>query len=682
MYTIALAGTPNSGKTTLFNALTGLHQKVGNYPGVTIERKTAIIHLANEVLTQWTDLPGTYSLYARSAEERITYQELVTADKRPDLIVCVADTNLRRSLLLCTQLVDLGYAVVLALNFADSVVTGALPDTGRLSGILGLPVVSISALNGSGLRQLCEVVAQQLRQPKNVTAATPRFFKIPTGLQGQYTNDESSQSFSTYAAYLKAIQASPPLIPHADELIRNELLVRYDRIDQLIGQANEPKAEKVVFNDWSYRLDKVLLHPILGYLSMLVLLLLIFQFLFIWSAIPMDWIDGMMAALGTWQKEQLPVGFLSQLWVDGIWAGLQGIVIFLPQIALLFFFLALLEGSGLMARLVFLSDHVLRKFGLSGRSVIPLLGGFACAVPSIMATRTISNPREKLLLILLLPLMSCAARIPVYTILVALLFPADQSWWGIDSRAWILAALYSMGPLVALLVMSVVKMTLKPVYDSHTFLFEMPPYRLPRWKNVLLEVWLRCKAFLGQAGKVILAIALILWALIHFGPGSEREELHARYLSEQSDSVQAVLAGQLLQSSWAGYIGRWIEPVIQPLGYDWKIGIALLASFAAREVFVSTMSTLYATVNLEEDSGFLRLTERLKRETDTAVGAPRFRPAVVWSLLIFYVFALQCMSTLAVIKKETGGWYWALIALLSQTTVAYLSAWIVFTLLD
>jgi ferrous iron transport protein B len=683
-------GNPNTGKTSLFNALTGLSQKVGNFPGVTVERHVGRIKLGTHT-AQIIDLPGTYGLYPKSEDERIASQALQnpTDPDYPDTVLVVADANnLKPSLLLCTQSIDLGFRTVLVLNMADQLERrGAAVNEIALSQLLGIPVVLISALQQTGIEALKKILSAPFPRPAQ------NLFRIPFGLQAFVDRIRIAYNLNTdYAAYKMLLERNDEAfvklraeagITQPQELIANELLVRYDRVSDLLAEAFQPARQQAV--RLSTRLDAVLLHPLWGYVILVVILLLIFQAIFTWASLPMDLLDGGMAALGRGVAALLPDGWFKELLVGGIIAGIQGIVVFIPQIALLFLFIALLEESGYMSRVVFLMDRLMRPLGLSGKSVVPLLGGFACAVPSIMGARTIPNAKERLITIMITPLMSCSARIPVYTVLIAIFIPPMQLWGLLDFRAVVMAGFYFLGIVAAVVVSLLFKQALK-YRNEGLFLTELPNYRMPRWRNVGIDIYNKAGAFVFQAGKVILLIGVLLWFLASFGPSERMAEVERKYEALKSDTtlapqirqdIDARHAAEKLQTSWAGQLGRAFEPVIRPLGYDWKIGIALISSFAAREVFVGTMNTLYALgdagTETATDAGYGRLSSRLRSEK-RADGTAVYTPAVALSLLVFYALAMQCMSTLAVVRRETGGWKWALVMLLYQSALAYLAA--------
>lgn len=706
---VALVGNPNSGKTSIFNALSGLNQRVGNFAGVTVERKSTILTLRKGLKVQLTDLPGTQSLYASAEDELVTTQVLqdTTHEDHPDGVIVVADaTQLKRGLILCTQVLDLGFPAVLVINMMDLLEKAEIQlDMDRLSQWLGIPVIGISALTGTGLSSLKNILASGLKN------GGKSFLKIPSSYEAEIGKlKEALKTDNRYLAYQallspkgyfhldhSQIDASRQELQLTDDtagrLISNELLVRKDHIDEILSQTlRHPGTEAVSFSE---KLDKVLTHKMFGYAIFIGIMLLIFQAIFAWATYPMDWIEAGIEGIKDILTAVLPAHWLRDLLTEGIITGFGGIVVFVPQIAFLFFFIALMEESGYMARVVYLMDRIMRPFGFSGKSIIPLMGGMACAIPSIMMTRNIPNRKERLITILVTPLMSCSARIPVYTLLIAMFIPAG-SWFGFDQRGLIMTALYLLGFVAALLMAFVFKLLLK-TESTGIFVLEMPSYRMPRWSNVGLTVWQKSRAFILEAGKIILAISIILWFLVAYGPGDQMQQIEQTYdaqLTEENlaDETKTALeiekSSAMLEASYAAILGKTLEPVIRPLGYDWKIGVALVTSFAAREVFVGTMSIIYQQEDPDsldgdeaQSAGRLSLIQRLQAEVNPITGKPQYTLATVWSLLIFYAFAMQCMSTLAVTRKEAG-WIWTAVMLGYLTILAYVSAWITYMVLS
>jgi ferrous iron transport protein B len=708
---LALIGNPNSGKTSLFNQLTGLNQKVGNFPGVTVDRKTGIAQLGGQRRAEIIDLPGTYSLYPKSLDERVITDLLYNPDSAdyPNFVVVTVDaSNLRRSLLLFSQLADLGLPAILALNMTDvAVERGIQIDLPALERELGVPVVPMNARKGVGVAALRIVMAERLAAPPAL-----RFWELGDDLLPlvrqirYYFNLHNDYLALHYAHQFRGLS----FLSDDDRAYIQELTEKYN-FDSTARQAEETIARYARVNELllevvtvtrteqrepvSNRIDKVLTHRIFGYLIFLAVLFLLFQAIFAWAQYPMDLIDQGVARLNELLQSHFH-GPLVRLLTEGVIAGLGGVVIFIPQIALLFAFLAVLEETGYMARVTFLMDKLMRPFGLSGKSVVPLISGLACAVPAIMGARTIESWKDRMLTIFVTPLMSCSARIPVYTVLVALVVP-DEAWLGIfNMRGLVLMGLYLLGLVSALVSAFALKKILKARERSY-FIMEFPVYRWPRWKNVGLTIVEKVKAFIFQAGKVIVAISVLLWVLASYGPGDRQDKAEAqiRQREKQLDSPDAAgqytkrqppeageierkIASARLETSYAGTFGHVIEPVIRPLGFDWKVGIALLTSFAAREVFVGTMSTIYS-VGQDADLGTVQ--QKLANEKDLN-GQPFFTPVRALSLLVFYVFAMQCMSTLAVTYRETKSWRWPLGQLVYMTGLAYaasLLVWQVFS---
>ena len=701
---VALVGPPNSGKTSLFNALSGLHQKVGNFSGVTVERKAVDLPGHDQERIRLIDLPGTNTLYPASEDERVTFDILHQADHPdyPQQVVVVADaTQLRRGLMLATQVMDLGFPVVLALTMMDLAEQQgqhlALP---RLSELLGVPVVGLSVKGGRGLPELRQAMRDELRPPSQpVMSIPPGFRAMIDQLKQALATDNDYRAYQALVAPEHFPQLDPDLsqalraqghldAQTAQQLVSNELLVRLDRADEL-SQAvtSEPPNLREQLTE---RLDTLLTHPVWGYLIFLGVLLMVFQAVFAWATYPMDWIEAGFDAFNGWLQSTLPAGWLTDLLTDGLITGLGGIVVFVPQIAFLFFFITLLEESGYMARVVFLMDRIMQPFGFSGRSVIPLIGGMACAIPSIMMTRNIPNRSERLITILVTPLMSCSARIPVYTLLIALFIPPGTIL-GMDQRGLLMTALYLLGFVLALLMAWVFKTAFK-YRAGGMFVMELPAYRMPRWRNVGLTVYQKGRSFITEAGRVILIISLVLWAMVAYGPGDEMAQIEQKYerLMAQADTEAAQVrlaeakASEELNASYAARLGKFIEPAIAPLGYDWKIGISLITSFAAREVFVGTMSVIYqqqdSDAAISGDRPRVPLVERLRRERDPQTGEKVYTMATVLSLLVFYAIAMQCMSTLAVTRKEAG-WIWAAVMLGYLSALAYLSSFLTYQLL-
>ncbi len=637
---IVLIGNPNTGKSTLFNSLTGLSQKVGNFPGVTVDKKTGAFYI-NQTKINIIDLPGTYSLSPNSEDEKVA-KDYIEETVESDIIIIVADaTNLKRNLLLFTQVIDQGKQVILVLNMMDLLEKNSQEiDCIKLSQLLNCPVIPINARLGKGLNELKDAI---------------------------YTFKNKTNHFIDETLSSNKI---------------DETMLRFNKINQIVNQCIIKNGE-----DKSYlltkKIDNILTHKFYGYLIFFGFLFTIFQAIFSWSSYPMALIETGFLWLESFVAHQLPQGVLNDLIVNGILAGLGGIVIFIPQIAVLFGFITILEDTGYLARVSFLMDRILRKFGLNGKSIIPLLSSTACAVPAIMSTRTINNLKERLITIMVAPLISCSARIPVYTLLISLIVPKEESIGIFNLQGIIMMGLYLIGFSAALGAALIFKFILKNKQKSH-FILEMPIYRLPRLKNVLIEMLSKVKIFLFNVGRIIIAISIILWVLSSYGPGNTFEQIEKKYNQTSSQQyakkeIQNFIAAEKLEASYAGHLGKLIEPVIKPLGFDWKIGISLVTSFAAREVFVGTMATLYS-VGGEDNTRSIR--EKMINATDPQTGDKLYTKATTFSLLIFYVFAMQCMSTLAVVYRETNSIKWPIIQVFYMGFLAYFSSLLVYNILS
>lgn len=673
---------------------------MGNFPGVTVDKKTGSTSLSPSLNAEIIDLPGTYSLYPRREDEWVSYKVLLGQDKevQPNIIVAVADaSNLKRNLLFCSQIIDLKVPVVIALSMMDMAKRkGIKIDIAALERELGVPVVAVNPRKNKGIAQLkkaIEQTAQRLYQSpardfiNNNALATSSIEEVK-----QYLPELSDYRAIHYLINHESFSLTEGMQQTIEDIERNnkfnptktqaeEILQRYSRIRQIMQQTvSEPDPlQKSLFTE---KLDTLLLHRVWGYVILLGVLFMLFQSVFFIAQFPMDWIELGFARLSHFLSSSLPDNRWTDLLINGVIAGIGGILIFVPQIMILFGLITLLEDTGYMARISFLSDRMMRSVGLNGKSVMPMISGFACAVPAIMSARNIENRKERLLTILITPLMSCSARLPVYTILIGLVIPKTYLLGFLGVQGLVMMGLYLLGLVMALIVSYVAKWFIK-IKEKSFFILELPTYRSPRWSNVLPTMVNKARIFVFDAGKVIMIISLILWALCSFGPGNSMQQVSHRY--EQLKLQPGANIKQLdkeyqtakLENSYAGILGKTIEPAIAPLGYDWKIGIALITSFAAREVFVGTMATLYSVG--DEDDGSRLLKEKMK----TAVrpdGMPVFNLASGLSLMIFYVFAMQCMSTLAVVKRETKSWKWPVIQLLYMTGLAYLMSWVVYQL--
>lgn len=695
---IALVGNPNSGKSSLFNALTGLNQKVGNFPGVTVDKKTGVCNLSDEISSTLIDLPGTYSLYPRRADEWIAYKVLMHADEQiePDTVLLIADaSNLKRNLLFCTQVIDLKYPVVIALTMMDLArKKGIEIDVAGLSTELGVPVVPVNPRKNKGIGQLKKTLALTAKQqqtlsqrdfinnhqlaPKAVDAVQRIFPGLSDYASVHYLiNHENFPLPETLQQLVEQAEINNNF--NSTKTQAEEIVQRYTRINQVMLQ-NVVEPDPLQRKLFTESLDNLLLHRVWGYAILIVVLFLLFQSIFWLAQYPMDGIDWSFAKLSGWLGNTLPSAWWSDLLINGLLAGLNGILVFVPQIMILFGLITLLEDTGYMARISFLSDKLMRKVGLNGKSVMPMISGFACAVPAIMTTRNIENRKERLLTILVTPLMSCSARLPVYTILIALVVPTKYYFGFLSLQGLVMMALYLLGLIMALIVSYVFKFIIKLKEKSY-FILELPVYRAPRWKNVGITMIEKAKIFVTDAGRVILLISLLLWFLSSFGPPSRMHKVDEKFAviktqtvsPQQAASIQKQYKSEKLQNSFAGILGKTIEPVIKPLGYDWKIGIALITSFAAREVFVGTMATLYSV----EDKDNLTLRQKMQSAVKDDGTKVYTLPAAL-SLMVFYVFAMQCMSTLAVVKRETKTWKWPAIQFVYMTGLAYLMSFIVY----
>jgi ferrous iron transport protein B len=630
---IALAGNPNAGKTTLFNALSGLRQKVANYSGVTVERKEGTWNFIEET-ARLIDLPGLYSLEATSIDEQIARDVLTgkVADlPKPDVIIAVVDaTNLERNLYLVTQILEYKIPLVIALTMMDLAEKQNVKiDVKKLSELLNTPVVEVRAANKTGLNKLAEAVT------------TAKIQDLPFDFDDKADN--------------------------------SKIFARYNFISEVFQQTvSHPNASDYKFSE---KIDGILTHKVFGGLILAAILVFVFQTIFSWASLPMDLLEHGFGALGNFVRANMSEGLLTDLIVDGIIAGVGGVVVFLPQILLLFFFLSILEDTGYMARAAFILDRMMRGVGLHGKAFVPLLSSFACAIPGIMATRTIESRKDRFATILIAPFMSCSARLPVYTLMIGVFFAEQKVFGFISLGAILILAMYLLGIVVAIAVAWILKRTLLKA-PPPPLVMELPPYRLPNFRNVSTNMFLQAWEFLKRAGTVILAISIILWALTTF-PRTVQDTNTVKVESAESCDCQIEAPESIaLKNSYAGQIGHFIEPVIKPLGFDWKIGVALVASFAAREVLVSTLSIIY-NVGKDENEESQTLIQAV-RDAKDETGKPAWTPLTAVTLMVFFVLAMQCMSTIAVVRRETNSWSWTLFMVFYMTALAYFAAFLTF----
>nr|WP_305121187.1 ferrous iron transport protein B [Pedobacter xinjiangensis] len=697
---VALIGNPNTGKSTLFNVLTGLNQKVGNFPGVTVDKKTGFCKLADGRTAQVIDLPGTYSLYPKSKDETIVFE--VLADKNnpshPDLLLVVADaSNLKRNLLLYTQVADLKIPVIIALNMIDlASKAGTDINVDELSSRLGVQVIPICARKGDNIEKLKEAIAYApstalQADTIEVEALAPGLIrkiqdeilvdKPYTALQLAHQHENLRYLPPAQSERIEEIEQEFSF--HSSKVQAAETIARYNFINDILFDTVKFKQEAEKEN-LSNKIDKILTHKIWGFTIFFAILFLLFQAIFAWSEYPMTLIESLFTWLTNTAHEVLPSGVFTDLLVDGVLAGLSGVLVFIPQIAILFAFISILEDTGYMARVTFMMDKIMRKVGLNGKSVVPLIGGLACAVPSIMSARTIENWKDRIITIMVTPLVSCSARLPIYTLLISLVVPDQKIWGFINMQGVALMGMYVLSMVMAFVVAWVMKLIIHSK-DKGYFIMELPVYRMPRWDNIGLTMYEKVKAFVFEAGKIIVAISIVLWVLASYGPPEKQRELEKKYQSAEyvanysPEELERLKSSEKLENSYAGIFGKAIEPSIKPLGFDWKIGISLITSFAAREVFVGTMATIYSVDNDEAHMDSVR--EKMAQAKNPETGEPVFTFAVAFSLMVFYAFAMQCMSTLAIVYRETKSWKWPLIQLVYMTALAYFASLLVYNLL-
>ena len=699
---VALVGNPNTGKSTLFNLLTGLNQKIGNFPGVTVDKKTGTYKLPTGQEAQLIDLPGAYSLYPKSKDEGLVLEVLANTANgiHPDVVVFIADaTNLKRNLLLFSQVADLKLPTIIALNMMDLAKRGGVHiQVDKLAQKLGVRVVPISARNAEGIEELKQAVADASSLATQTDTIDFSEFLNPSALLELQTELGLKESYealllahqyeqigflsTNQKEYIAAWVAAHDF--KSQDLQAKETIARYNAINEVLFDTVQTDIQPLG-ESYSNRIDRVLTHKIWGLGIFMLILFTIFQSIFSWSAYPMSLIEDAFVWLGNTAHQLLPAGQLTNLVVDGVLSGLSGVLVFIPQIAILFAFIAILEDTGYMARVTFMMDRIMRKVGLNGKSVVPIIGGLACAVPSIMSARNIENWKDRIITIMVTPLVSCSARLPIYTLLISLVVPDYRILGILNMQGLALMAMYVISLVSAVLVAWVLKFIIK-ARERGYFIMELPVYRMPRWKNVGYTMYDKVKAFVFEAGKVIVAISIILWVLASYGPGNrfaviDQQFANPSYTQQFSPQQVANLkASARLENSYAGVLGKSIEPVIKPLGFDWKIGIALITSFAAREVFVGTMATLYSAQG--DGSRTESVRDRMAEARNPDTGELVFTLPVAFSLMIFYAYAMQCMSTLAVVYRETKSWKWPLIQLVYMTAMAYVASFFVYQFLS
>lgn len=673
---VALIGNPNVGKTSIFNSLTGLNQKVGNYPGITVEKKSGICKLDENTKATIIDLPGTYSINPTSVDEEVALNILVdkNSTEKPDVVLVVAEVeNLKRNLLLFSQVKDLGFPTILAINMADRMETNGITiDVAEIEKQLNTKIVLVSVKNNTGFTDIKNAIKSYK------IYNTDSFFNISQ----ISTNNVLIHDYRDWL--LKTQDNDKKVNPDAEikKIQHKETIKRYQLINTVLKHTYSKDTSKAT--GLRYKLDAILTHKFWGYVIFFGIMLLVFQSIFEWSSIPMDFIDASFANLTEWLKEILPAGKLTDLLTDGLISGINGVVIFIPQIAILFLFISILEETGYMSRVVFLMDRVMRPFGLNGKSIVPLISGTACAIPAIMSARNIEDTKERLITMLITPFTTCSARIPVYVIIISLVISNDKALGIFTYQSLTMTLLYLLGFLAAITSGWILSKFIKTDRRSY-FVAEMPEYRKPIAKNVAINVWDKTKAFVFGAGKIILPLSILLWFLGTHGTSNfdhAEEIIQTQYATQHltEEVLNDKIAAFQLENSYMGKIGKFIEPAVAPLGFDWKIGIAVITSFSAREVFVGTLATIYNIGSHADDEDFTLIKDIMMNEKRPD-GSPVFTLATGVSILLFYAFAMQCMSTIAIIKKETNSIKWTIYQAVGMTAFAYLVSLLAYQIL-
>ena len=697
-FRLALAGNPNCGKSSIFNYLTGLNQRVGNYPGVTVDKKSGSYKTTSGQIIEIIDLPGTYSLHPNSLDEYVVTNILSNPDNNsyPDAVLYVADyTQLDKQFLLLNQIQDLGIPCAMVLTMGDlKEDEGVEVNIKKLQKEYNIPIAEVSIrkkLNQETIHAFIDQLTNDAKPLQQAHYNIPSSLNKPllqvqaiTGIDNNYANlihlihsDELKHLSDQQKAEFESIRAKEGIKPLRLQI--EETMARYNEFPNVITRTKNEASKYSTLTD---KIDQVLTNKFAGPIIFIGLMLLVFQAIFSWSSYPMDAIDWVFGTLSEFTRSILPEGMLTDLLVDGIIAGLGGVFIFIPQITILFLLLTLFEEIGYMSRVVYLFDKILSKFGLNGRSLIAFISSGACAIPAVMSTRTISNNKERLITMMVAPLISCSARLPVYVVLIGFIVPSTVTWGIFNAQGVAFMSIYILTTLVTLIVAWIFKKILKSKEESF-LMITLPAYRAPHFKNVLLTVYERVATFIKEAGKIIFVLSIVIWVACYFGPTDRdtittqaEQELTTLDYSEQEQADY--IDSKILEHSFAGHVGQFIEPTIKPLGYDWKIGIALLTSFAAREVFVGTMATIYSMGSNDDESS---IAEKMSKQT-WKDGRPIYSLATAASLMLFYMFAMQCMSTVAVVKRETKSWKWPLIQFGYMTALAYFSALIAYQLLS